>query len=129
MMEAEEERRGGLHGLKARERAREAEFAKKLDGKAVRADMLGWDRHQQSYWWMQCTAPVLWVFGPEAEKMGFYHTTEQLHALFASLLDSGMRERGLAQVSLLLYCMQHNVAAACKCLLNTNECTGPDKQI
>lgn len=98
MLEAEDERRGGLHGHKAREREREAEFEKRVDGKAVRADMLGWDRHQQSYWWMQCTSPVLWVFGPEAERMGFYHTTEQLNTLFASLLDSGMRERGLVQV-------------------------------
>jgi Williams-Beuren syndrome DDT (WSD), D-TOX E motif len=98
MLEAEEERRGGLQGHKAREREREAEFEKRVDGKAVRAEMMGWDRHQRSYWWMQCTAPVLWVFGPEAETMGFYHTTEQLNALFASLLESGVRERGLAQV-------------------------------
>ena len=98
MLEAEAEGRGGLPGHRVKEREREAEFEKRLDGKAVRADMLGWDRHQQSYWWMQSTAPVLWVFGPEAEKMGFYHATEQLNALFVSLLDSGMRERGLVQV-------------------------------
>jgi hypothetical protein len=97
-LEAEEEKRGGLQGQKAREREREAEFEKRLDGKAVRAEMLGYDRHQLSYWWMQCTAPVLWVFGPEAERMGFYHTPEQLNVVFASLLEGGVRERGLSQV-------------------------------
>lgn len=100
-METEEDRRGTHHGHKAKEREREAGFEKRLDSKAVRSDMLGWDRHQQSYWWLQSTSPVLWVFGPEAEKMGLYHTTEQLNVLYASLLESGIRERGLAQVCVL----------------------------
>jgi Williams-Beuren syndrome DDT (WSD), D-TOX E motif len=89
-----EEEKGGS----ARMRQREVDFERRLDGKAVRSDMLGWDRHQRSYWWMQTTASVLWVFGPHAERMGFYHTPEQLEQLSACLLDCGLRERGLSQV-------------------------------
>ena len=77
---------------------READFERRLDGKAVRTEALGRDRHYRSYWCLQACRSALWVQSPDGERVGVLTTPAELQRLGDSLLETGARERALGQV-------------------------------
>eukprot|EP00892_Ulva_mutabilis_P000579 jgi/Ulvmu1/10521/UM064_0059.1 len=91
---------GDRRDAEERAQQREAEFERRLDGKAVRTEALGRDRHHCSYWSLQACRAALWVETPDGEQLGVLTTPAELHRLGNSLLETGTRERALSQALL-----------------------------
>lgn len=91
---------GELTHVEQRIRQREAEFEQRLDGKAVRTEALGRDRHHRSYWSLQACRTALWVETPDGERLGVLTSPQELQRLGDSLLETGSREHALSQVRL-----------------------------
>lgn len=95
-------------------RQREAEFEQRLDGKAVRTEALGRDRHHRSYWSLQGCHAALWVETPDGERLGVLTSAQDLQRLGDSLLETGAREHALSQVRPSLLGLPVN-NAICRC--------------
>ncbi|BDA50716.1 probable tyrosine-protein kinase BAZ1B at N-terminal half [Coccomyxa sp. Obi] len=74
---------------------REAEFDEQIRARAVRADLLGQDRHCRRYWWLQGEQGALWVEEADGGGLSLLSEPAQLEALIEGLNRRGIRERGL----------------------------------